>query len=377
MYAIDLMDTDGTVVDTLPVPVASVRGWSDRINAPGKLVFSLNRNNPAASDDNLRKWRPVRLYRKPIDGTDTMLPTWFGYLMASRENGERVEVQAQGGLKIFTKREATGTFTGAGSTEAFGLLSTTNSLGVTGISQGTGGVTTTMDMTLSDVQMLHGLEQFGMATGGEFRVNPDAELDFVPGLGSDMSHIELIFDRTGNPSNNLSAFEIAEDGEPMANRILGEGGGFTKTYNHPTSVSSGYPLLVERKVFPVVNDQGTLDALTAAYGLQKGLPIPDFIAQPATTIKRFNPLSGVREISGLEYGDVGVGDLVTVTIITGARNTSTVKRIAELQVEVDENLNERLLFTFSEAGVYVTGQYLDDAAFADIRRRVLEIERQL
>ncbi len=381
MYRIDLLTStaDDTPLDSLFMPTAAVRGWSTRINAPGKHVFSLNRNNPAASAENLRMWRPVRLYRRPRDGTDTMLPAWYGYIMAKREVGERVEVVCEGGLKILTKRftGASETFNGQGSDEAFGLLTDCNGTGATGISEGEGGVTDTLNITLNYVQALRAMEQIAEASGGEFAVDPDAALNFVPLLGSDKSDVvELIFHRDGKPGNNVAEFEVAEDGEPMANRVVGTAGGLTSTYNHPTSTDD-YPVLVERKAFSHANDQGTLDALTESYGLQRGLPIPDFVGMPLTAAKKFNPLTGERELAGLQYEDVEVGDLVLVTIITGSLNESVVKRVAELTVDVDEQLNERLRFTFAEAGVFVTGKYLDDVAFADLRRRVQEIEEQL
>lgn len=384
MYRIDLLNgvDDMTPLDSLFPPTITVRGWSKRINAPGKLVFTMNRNNPAASDENLRMWRPVVFYRKPRNGSATMLSAWCGYIIAKKEAGERVEVLCAGALKILEKREtdADANFTGQGSTEALGLLTATNSDGETGITTGDGGVTTTMDVTLDNVTLLSALEEFAAATVGEFEVNDDFELDFVPSLGSDKSAtIELIFKRDGSPGGNVVEFEIAEDGEPMANRIIGTssgGGGLTSTYDHPTSTDD-YPLLVERKSFNHANDQTTLDALTEAYGLQRGLPIPDFVSIPATAAKKFNPLTGVRTVTGLQYEDVRVGDLVLVSIVTGSRNTSVVKRIAELTVDVDEQLNERLRFTFTESGVFVTGRYLDDAAYTDIKRRLQQIEQQL
>lgn len=380
MYLLDLL-TGNDVLDSFPIPVMTVRGWSERINAPGKLVFSMHKNHPSATDLNLRMWRPVRLHRNPRDGTNPMLPTWFGFILGKQEIGDRIEVLCHGGLRIFDKRDVSGTFTGQGSTEAFDLLSDTNSNdGDTGITAGTGGVTTTMNLTLSGVTMTRALQDFAGATGAEYQVDPDAQLNFVPSLGSDKSSlIELIFRRDGQPGSDLIDFEISEDGEPMANKIIGTttgGGGLTSTYTHPTS-SDDYPVLVERKAFNQANDQPTLDALTEAYGLQRAFPIPDFKAVPATATKKFNPLSGAREISGLRYEDVSVGDLVLVTTVTPNRNESVVKRIAELIVDVDENLNERLRFTFSEAGVFVTEQYLNETAFDDLKRRVQEIESSL
>lgn len=385
MYLVDLCSPAGidTVVDSLPAPVISIKGWSKRINAPGKFVFSIHRNHPAATDENLQMWRHIRLFRDPRNGDDELLPAWHGFIISKRQIGERIEVLCAGGLKIFTKRYTgpNAVFTGEGSADVFALLATTNSVdGPTGISEGQGGVTTTVDLSLRGVQILKVLEDFAAATGGEFESDDEAVLHFVPSLGSDKSGlIELIFDKTGESENNLIDFEIAEDGEPMVNKIIGtstENGGMESEFIHPTSPDT-YPILVERKAFNQANSQDMLDNLTEAYGLQKAFPVSDLQAQPVTASKKLNPLTGTREMSGLQYEDVSVGDLVLVTIVTPNRNTSVVKRIAELIVDVDDNLNEQLRFTFSEPGVYVTEQYLSETELPELKRRVQELEAAL
>lgn len=384
MYLLDILGpTDATPQDSLYSPDITVTGWSKRINAPGKFVFSMHKDNPSATDETLQMWRGVRLYRTPRDGTNTLLKAWFGVIISKREVGDRIEVLCAGGLKIFAKRYTGGneSFTGAGSTEAFGLLSDTNANdGPTGISQGTGGVATTLNLTLDSIDIQQAFEQIAAATDAEFEVDDDALLNFVPSLGSDKSAtIELIFQRDSKPGSNVVSIEIAEDGEPMANKVIGTttaSSGLTSTYTHPTSTPT-YPVLVDHKTFNTANNQTTLDALTEAFGLQRGLPVPDFQAVPATATKKFNTLTGQREIAGLQYGDVEVGDLVLVTIITANRNISVVKRIAELIVDVDENLNEKMRFTLTTTGVFVTEQYLGESELPDIKRRIQRVEAQL
>lgn len=380
MYLIDLCSTtgDSEVVDSLETPVITVRGWSKRINAPGKLVFSIHRNHPAATDENLRMWRHVRLYRKPRDGTATKASVWYGLIISKRQLGDHIEVLCHGALRIFDKRytDQEATFSGQASTEALGLLSATNlNDGDTGIAEGDGGVTTTVSLILDAITLSRAFEELAMASGAEYEVDDDALFNFVPSLGSDKSAtIELIFRTNGDPGTNVIDFEVAEDGEPMANKIIGTtSGGLSSTYEHPTS-SDTYPVLVERKAFNSADDQTTLDSLVESYGLQRSFPIPDFQAVPATATKKFNAISGTREIAGLQYEDVQVGDLVLVTIITPNRNESVVKRIAEVIVDVDENLNERLRFTLTEAAIFVTERYLDETAFGDIKQRIQQIE---
>ncbi len=383
-YLLDLCSTTGpTVLESLPSPEATIHGWSKRINAPGKLVFSLNRNNPAATDENLRMWRHIRLYRRPRNGTEELLPVWYGVIVSKQQVSDRIEVLCQGALKIFSKRYTAedADFDGEGSAEAFDLLTYTESEdGPTGISEGAGGVSETMDLTLDAVQIDRAFEEFASATGAEYEIDDEGALNFVPSLGEDKSElIELIFRSDGEPGGNVLDFQVGEDGEPMANKVIGtstKSGGLTYTYEHPTS-SDTYPVLVERKAFNQANNIGTLQALTDAYGLQRAFPVPDFRAIPATETKKFNPLTGQREMSGLSYEDVSVGDLVLVTVVTPNRNESVVKRIAELIVDVDENLNERLKFTLTEAGIFVTENYLAENELPSLRRRIQELEASL
>jgi hypothetical protein len=363
--ALDILDGD-----TLYTPSITIEGWSKRINAPGRLVFSMNKYHPSATDELLKLWRPVRLYRSGA-------AEWFGFMLAKREIGDEVQVVCEGGLRIFTKRYtgADERFNGQGSTEAFGLLSDTNADDDTGITQGTGGVTSTKDITLDSVQILRALEELAGAHGAEFEVDADAKLNFVPSLGSDKSEtLELIFRRDGQPGSNVLQLDIAEEGEPMANKVIGTTASLTSTFTHPTS---DYPLLIERKAFNHANDQGTLDALTEAYCNQRAFPIPDFQAIPVTETRKFNPITGQRELSGLSHEDASVGDLVTVTVVTENRNYSVVKRIAEITVDIDENMNERMRFTFTKAGVFVTESYLAATEYRDIKRRLAEIEASL
>src|SRR5690606_6818432 len=137
---------------------------------------------------------------------------------------------------------------------------------------------------------------------------------------------------------------------------------------------TAYGVLIERKTFNEANDQDTLDAMTAAYLTQRSKPITDFRVVPTLASKKVHPYSGARTLSGLEYGDVVVGDLVTVTITTENSTISTAKRVAEIVVEVDENLLETMRFTLSESGVFVTSSMLDGAEIDDLKRRIKELE---
>ncbi len=286
MYQIDIFsDTSlATVQDTLSTPDITVKGWTDMINGPGKLVFSMHKFNASATAENLRMWKPVRFYR----WDEEFIAIWYGFIMAKNKVGDQIEVLCHGGLRVLSRRVINSggsqTFTGPGSAAMFDVLDTTNSDdGDSGIVEGAGDVSTTLNITLNGVDLLRVAEEIAGATGAEFRVNPDAELDFVQSLGTDKSEVlEFIYQQNGDPSNLLD-IEIGEDGEPMANRIYGtstEGGTLQSTYTHPTS-STYYPRLIEVKAFNQANDQATLDALTETYGKQRGLPIPDLKAMPA------------------------------------------------------------------------------------------------
>ena len=135
-----------------------------------------------------------------------------------------------------------------------------------------------------------------------------------------------------------------------------------------------YGLLIERKQFNEAQDQTTLDAMTQAFLSQRSTPPSDFQIDPRLASLRYNVTSGSRTISGLQYDDVSLGDLVTVTIVTQNRSETSVKRIVGIDVAVDENLNERLSLTLSKAGVFVTASYLDATQVDRLRTELKQVE---
>jgi hypothetical protein len=234
-------------------------------------------------------------------------------------------------------------------------------------------------LTLDNREVLRAWEELGRAHDAEFEIDDDFEFNFVSTLGTDKSStIELTFRRDGQPGSEVEEIEVGSDGRDMANRVIGTttNGSLTSTQNDATS-QSNYGLLIERKAFNEANDQDTLDAMTTSYLGQRANPIADFRLEPTQAKKRFNTVTGARTLSGLVYEDIAVGDLVTVVSITENMSETTVKRLAEIIVEVDENAGERLRFTLTEAGVYVTAGYVGATEIEEIKRQIREIQAQL
>jgi len=384
-YRIDIYQTTGTseVQTVLFTPAVTVQSWSKRINATGKMVFSMQKYHAKATEENLRQYRRVRLYRKKRDSSGEFEPVWFGYIEAINEMRDEVEVLCVGMLDLFRKRftAAGEQFNGQGSTEAFGLLTDTNTNDEdTGVITGTGGVTTTRDLTMDSREILRAWSQLAQAHNAEFEIDESGAFNFVQALGSDKSStITLTFRRDGQPGSNMDRIDIGDDGRPMANRVIGissQGGGITSTQNDATSQST-YGLLIERKIFNEANDQSTLDSLASAYLSQRANPITDFRIEPTLASKKFNPAAGTNAVEGLKYGDIAVGDLVTVHIITENRTITTTKRIAEVSVDTDENESEEISFTLSEAGVFITAAFLDAVEIEELKVKLKEIEAQL
>src|SRR5262249_32002700 len=135
----------GTPLTTFLEGEANVQGWSKQISAAGKFTFSVPMANTKATTANLQEYLRVRLYRQRRDNGN-FDPVWFGYIQATKMNEPYIDVECTGMLDLFNKRytHATQAFSGQGSTNAFSLLSQTNSEdGNTGITAGAGGVTTT------------------------------------------------------------------------------------------------------------------------------------------------------------------------------------------------------------------------------------------
>lgn len=351
----------------------SLRGWSFRINAPGKMVFRMDRFHAEAAETNLKPFRRVRLYRKGVS-------TWFGYIEAVKDVGEEIEVLCIGALGLFEYRDTTDTgvssLDGAGSSEAFSLLTAANGQQGTGISEGTGGVSTSRDKDVSKRSILTAWEEWAAACGAEFEITADAEFNFVSTLGSDQTTLELTFRRDGVPGTNLAGIEYGVDGRRMATKIIGESsasGGLTSTYTNNTAPSE-YGLLVERKTFNDAEDQGTLDALVTAYGSQVSMPPSDFLIEPEPLGKRVNAITGERDSFSIAYGTVGVGDLITAVIKTQSRDISETKRIAELRVQVGDNGQETQFFTLTEASVFITAALLDQEELRSVKQRLARLE---
>lgn len=378
MYRLDLYSTDGLTRDAaLFSPDIAVERYSKRINAPGTLVFSIKATNPKATESNLRLFRRVRLYRQSRDGSG-YAPVWFGYILEKNELDGRVEVVCDGMLGFFTKRFTTDseTFTGEGSSEAFGLLSDANTDDETGVSQGTGGVTTTRSVTAQGrIDLLKAWELLAQAHDAEFEIDDSGAFHFVPVLGSDQSAtVHLRFHRDGKPGTNLNAIQIGDSGKDMANRVFGlSSAGYSYQYDDPTSQAT-YGLLTTVKQFNEAQDLATLTTMTTAYGTQVSNPPPYFQINPTLASKKVHPRTGERTMSGLDYGDVSVGDLITVTTITENRSETAAKRIAEVEMTVDENGQEQMALTLTEAGIFIAAGYLDVNRIDDLATRVRQIE---
>jgi len=387
MYALVLWGNEpsGTPQTTLITGEFNLKGWSDRINAPGDMLFSLPKRSPLATTDNLREWRKVDLHRRVLDGSGMMVPVWSGVIEAVQEVGTEIEVLCAGGLRILEKRPTPddAELDGMGSAEVFALLTGTNDsmtgYGPTGITSGTGGVTTTRDLIINGKTILAVLEDLARAhDDAEYRVNPSWGLDFVPALGSDKSGQIHLFFEEGATGNNVKDVERGSDGRKMANVVIGRssaGGGLASTQESVESQTLYGIKLVEEKQFNEAQDQETLDAMTLSYVNQIAFPLTNLRLMPVVEARRFNVRTGEMEMSGLAYGDVEVGDLVMTTIKKRNFDETEARRVAEISVNVDENLKETLSFTLSKAGVFVTSGYLENSLLTDLTERIKQLEK--
>ena len=386
MYRLDIYQPSApdTIQTTLFTPAINVQGWSKRINAAGRMVFSMQKYDKKATVENLLHYSRVRLYRKKRDSSGAYQAVWFGYIEAINEINDEMEVLCIGMLDFFRKRYTASNeqFNGQGSTEAFDLLNATNTNDDdTGIVVGTGDVTTTRDLTMDSREILRAWEQLAQAHNAEFEIDDAGTLNFVQTLGSDKSEsITLTFRRDGQPGSNVNRIDIGDDGRPMANRVIGISSVGTSTLSSTKNNALSqtvHGLLIERKVFNDANNQNTLDALTDSYLSQRSYPLTDFRIEPTLASKKFNATTGNTEITGFQYSDIVIGDLVTVHIITENRTITTTKRVAEIAVDIDTEGAEQIDLTLSEAGVFITAAYLDATELSELRSKIKEIELQL
>jgi len=115
--------------------------------------------------------------------------------------------------------------------------------------------------------------------------------------------------------------------------------------------------------------------MTQSYLSQRANPATDLRIEPTLGSLKFNPVSGSRSLSGLSYGDVTVGDLVTVDILTANRTISATKRIAEMKMFVDRDGKESMQLILTESGVFITASYLDADEIEEMKRKIKEYEQ--
>lgn len=387
MYRLEIYASTGTSTtqEVLFTPEFLVKGWSHRINAAGKLVFSIEKSHVKATRENFRKYRQVKLFRRPRSG-GAMVSVFYGYMEAERDLGDRKEIVCMGMLDFFKKR-LTGSnenFNEQGSTEAFGLLSDTNTNdGPTGVTSGPGGVTSTKDLTMDQETVFSAWERMAAAHEAEFEISPDGVFDFVSSLGSDKSStIELNFRTDGSPGSDVENIEMGEDAKDMYTQIIGvssAGGGLSYTYDDTTAQSdygdgTNDLILIEKRSFNEANDLDTLTSLVTSYGSQISNPLTEIRLQPILSRKTYDPISNTRPFRGVDYDDLEVGDLITANIITRNETISETKRIAELTVRVDDTGKENLVFTLAKSGVFVTAAFLDDTEIEDLKERIKVLE---
>lgn len=381
MYATELYTTTGfdAVQTKLFSPTITVRRWSSRINAPGVFYFSIPKFHVKATEANLRHKRRIRLFRQN-HSTEKYEAVWSGFVQDWRDVGPNREILCYGMLAALEDRLASHNqqFDGEGGTEVSSLLSAVNSAGQTGISMGTTDVTTTRDVQMSGRASVSSvLQKLAQAHGAEYDVNVDAELNFVEALGEDKtSTIHVVYRDDGQRGMNVTDIQLAYEGG-IVNMVYGvssAGEGLTTTQSDAPSIET-YGLLEKEIAFNEAQDQTTLDSMAAAWLSQHKQPIPDLKIEPEYQHRVPHPVTGALTMKGLDYTSFGLGDLVSVTIITPNETAeNVVKRIAEIDVNVDDNGNERILLTLTEAGVYVTSRYLDVIEQRDMRRRLAALE---
>ena len=297
-------------------------------------------------------------------------------------NNSRIRVSNSGGALPTGLTAATDYYIVNATTNTFQVSLTTGGAVIDITTNGTG--TNSYDLyrkitTQGRVDILRAWEDLAQAYGAEFEVDDTGAFNFVTSLGSDKSAtVTLKFRRDGSPGTNTKLVNLGEDGAPMANRIIGytNAGTLTSTKNDATSQAT-YPVLIEAHQFNEAQDQGTLDAVTQSYLTQRASPISDYRAEPILAASFYDPITGTQKISGLQYGAVVVGDLILCDFVTENQTVQQAKRVAEIDVTVDEQEQEQVAYTLSKSGVFITSGFLDAGIVQELRRTIKELEAKV
>lgn len=344
-YRIDLYSKDFVKETVFTSPHFRIRNYMSLLNNAGKALLEIFIGSPIAKKSNFQKYKRIKILRFN-ESEQKYIPKWSGYIESVIELDDVFQLGCIEIVGLFKKRltNADRAMTGNGGTEAFNLLSYTNGINDTAISQGSTDYTKAVDIKADYTPIVQVWRDIAKQEPGEFYIDPDTnELHFLKKVGTDKSSEITLKYRQGEVGNNLEFVKIAEEGKHIVNKVTGvakksDGTKFVSIKEDPTSQTK-YGVLEAQKYFDEAESQAQLDELTQAHLdlFKEEIDNPEIkVAQKRTVTN----IAGESKDIGIDLDSLHLGDTVTTNYKTDYNTFTALRRIMEYRVNFNDTGNE-------------------------------------
>ena len=247
MYKITLYDKSFNTITTLLNTNFYDVEYSSELNKAGGASFKIRVLDPKATLTNLQLYNRIRIYK----GSDIK---FTGFIEDLESTATEITVNCIGMLGLFKKRLTSRNInSGSASTELYNILTDTNALDDTIITQGITNVSYTItEVEFSRSSVFSAWDKIAkMSDNAEFKINQvTLALDFKQSIGTDKSaSIILQYNINQVARANLFNFDVKVDGGDMVNSVTGVGkSSITSTKSDATSKTK-YGLLEDTENF--------------------------------------------------------------------------------------------------------------------------------
>lgn len=231
--------------------------YKKTINQIGDASFVLDISNAKVTMLSVQNYNRIEIIE---DG----VIKWSGYIIEKQITSNDVTIKCKELIGILSKRLTVNGYTingnaGAGVTA---LLNSINSIEDTGISMGTTNVTTNINLTFNNQDVLSALQSIADAAQAQFIVTTDRKLNFMSNIGSDKSdNIQFEYNINQTQQANILKFNVSDSGDNIVTKAYGTNSTLNSTQTDNT-LKNKYGILEKFNSFTQANNQTNLDALT-------------------------------------------------------------------------------------------------------------------
>lgn len=290
MIQLKIYDKSYNVLTKLNTGEFNALQYKKTMGQIGDASFILDIANSKVTDVTLRSYNRIEI----LDGGSIL---WSGYIVAKQITFNQVTVQCKELIGILAKRLTPDayTLTGNAGTAVGTLLAMINGADDTGITMGDTDVSTSINMTFNQQEVLSVLQNIADNVGAQFRVTEDRKLIFKLSIGQDKSSSVKFEYNTIQPQQaNIVKFQVEDNSDSIVTKSYGANSSLTSA-QEDALLKAKYGLLEKFNSFTQANNQGNLDALTTS-------KIKDSLYSPSL------------ELAPGELDNFDIGDVVSINI---------------------------------------------------------------